>query len=169
MRYVIGDATLPRSDGPKMIVHVCNTAGGWGAGFVLSLSRRWRDPERVYRHNKSSGLELGTVQFVSVESDIVVANMIAQTGYGSTKLKHKTDEGYEEDHLPPIRYWALERCLEQVAHACLGGGFSVHMPRIGCSLAGGSWSKVSEIINRTLEKSGIDVTVYDLPGSTFNP
>jgi O-acetyl-ADP-ribose deacetylase (regulator of RNase III) len=38
---------------------------------------------------------------------------------------------------------------------------SVHMPRIGCGLAGGEWSKVEPIIIETLCKNGVEVTVYD--------
>jgi hypothetical protein len=33
------------------------------------------------------------------------------------------------------------------------------MPRIGCGLAGGEWSKVEEIINRVMPD--VDVYVYD--------
>src|SRR5262245_22379163 len=49
LRIVRGDATAPRVDGPKIIAHVCNDVGGWGAGFVLAVSRRWPEPERAYR------------------------------------------------------------------------------------------------------------------------
>jgi len=40
-------------------------------------------------------------------------------------------------------------------------GASVHMPRIGCGLAGGDWNVVESIINRTLTLRDVDVTVYD--------
>jgi hypothetical protein len=46
-------------------------------------------------------------------------------------------------------------------------GASVHMPRIGCNLAGGSWGMVEPIIERTLGHA--KVFVYDFPGSSFNP
>jgi len=42
--YVMGDATAPKADGPKIIVHVCNDVGAWGRGFVVALSRRWPEP-----------------------------------------------------------------------------------------------------------------------------
>lgn len=161
IRYVKGDATRPEGAGPKMIVHVCNDVGGWGMGFVLAVSRRWKEPEASYRRQASSGLELGSIQLVQVETDVVVANMVAQAGYGKTHVRHKSDAGYQEDMLPPIRYWALEKCLEQVAAAA--GGFSIHLPRIGCGLAGGKWEKVEEILDRTLTSKGVEVTVYDLP------
>ncbi|HJK89231.1 MAG TPA: hypothetical protein RMH85_21120 [Polyangiaceae bacterium LLY-WYZ-15_(1-7)] len=47
--YVVGDATRPGGDGPKIIVHVCNDVGGWGRGFVTALSKRWAAPEEAYR------------------------------------------------------------------------------------------------------------------------
>lgn len=40
---------------------------------------------------------------------------------------------------------------------------SVHMPRIGCGEAGGDWEIVSELIDESLCKKGVTVTVYDLP------
>jgi hypothetical protein len=42
---------------------------------------------------------------------------------------------------------------------------TVHMPRIGSGEAGGSWDIVSELVEDALCNRGIQVTVYDLPGS----
>ena len=46
--YQIGDATRPIGDGPKIIAHVCNDAGGWGKGFVVAVSRRWPQSGQRY-------------------------------------------------------------------------------------------------------------------------
>lgn len=54
--YVRGDATAPRGEGVKLIVHCCNDPGGWGRGFVLALSRRWPEPEAAYRELVNRGL-----------------------------------------------------------------------------------------------------------------
>jgi hypothetical protein len=35
------------------------------------------------------------------------------------------------------------------------------MPRIGCGLAGGKWSKIEPLIDRTLIAHQIPTTVYD--------
>jgi O-acetyl-ADP-ribose deacetylase (regulator of RNase III) len=151
INYVTGDATDPIGDGPKLIAHVCNNSGGWGRGFVVAISKRWREPELAYRDLASCGaLVLGEIQVVSVAADIGVANMVAQDGYG-------------DDGKPPIRYPALTRCLSILADRALNCGASVHMPRIGCGLAGGRWETVEWIIERELCRHGIDVTVYDLP------
>jgi len=35
------------------------------------------------------------------------------------------------------------------------------MPRIGCGLAGGAWTRVEPLIAETLLAADLDVTVYD--------
>lgn len=160
IKYTNGDATRPDGIDPKIIAHVCNDRGGWGAGFVLAISRRWRAPEKAYRDwfaSKSNRVfGLGETQLVQVEPGTWVANMVAQDGYG-------TDESI------PLRYGALRKCLAKLADEAERNKASVHMPRIGCALAGGSWSEVSKLIESELIARGISVTIYDFPGSTFNP
>jgi O-acetyl-ADP-ribose deacetylase (regulator of RNase III) len=146
INYVTGDATKPVGNGNKIIVHICNDIGGWGAGFVLAISRRWKQPERCYR--SLNGYKLGTIELVKVEEDTWVANMIAQH-----------DVRYK-GNLPPIRYPALENCLMAVAVEAKKLDASIHMPRIGCGLAGGTWAQVEQVISMTL--ADLPVTVYDL-------
>ncbi|EDY61824.2 appr-1-p processing domain-containing protein, partial [Streptomyces pristinaespiralis ATCC 25486] len=127
--YVRGDATAPQGKGVKLIVHVCNDLGGWGKGFVLALSRRWPGPEAAYRrwHRERAGNDfgLGAAQFVQVEPYVWVGNMVGQRGMrtGSQGV--------------PVRYEAIDKALARVADKALALGASVHMPRIGCGLAGG--------------------------------
>src|SRR5262245_49475582 len=82
IHYRVGDATRPEGSGARVIAHVCNDVGAWGAGFVLAVSRRWKAPEEAYRRafKEGGGLALGAVQFVPVEPDLTVANMVAQKG-----------------------------------------------------------------------------------------
>lgn len=151
--YKTGDATAPQGEGKKIICHVCNDVGGWGAGFVLAISKKWPQPEQAYRKwyraVKPEPLPQGDVQFVPVTDDIMVANMIGQKGL------------YPEKGVPPLRYESVERALTQVAEMAKKTGASVHMPRIGCGLAGGKWEKVESIIQKTLIENGIEVVVYD--------
>lgn len=154
IHYVTGDATQPIGDGPKIICHVCNDIGAWGAGFVLALSKRWRAPEVEYRlahyHQSTDGrAALGCIQLVPVENVIWVANMIAQRGT-STK-----------NGQIPLRYDALSKCLREVAVYARLCGATLHMPRIGCGLAGGKWAEVEKVIEKEL--ADYEVYVYDLP------
>jgi hypothetical protein len=79
IHYLIGDGTQPVGTGNKIIAHVCNDVGKWGKGFVLAVSKRWRQPETEFRESKIC-LALGMVQLVRVEKSIWVANMVAQHG-----------------------------------------------------------------------------------------
>lgn len=153
--FTKGDATRPKVDGPKIIVHVCSDVGGWGKGFVMALSKRWKTPEKRYRSwfrgelPDAPTFELGRVQFVNVESDLWVANVIGQKG-------QRPKAG-----VPPIRYEAIRSGLAGVRKYAKKKGASVHMPRIGCGLAGGKWEEIEPIIQEELDEYGISVTVYD--------
>jgi O-acetyl-ADP-ribose deacetylase (regulator of RNase III) len=151
-----GDATRPVGGGARIIAHICNDEGRWGRGFVVAVSRRWEAPERHYRswHRGHNGqrLPLGEVQLVEVDSRLWVANMIAQRGIAP------------EAGRPPIRYDVLALCLRQLANHAIERAASVHMPRIGCGLAGGHWARIEPIVCEQLCARGVSVTVYDLPG-----
>ena len=92
--------------------------------------------------------KLGNVQFVEIEdSNVVVANMIAQRGIYGNK---------------PLREDALKECLVKVAEYAINNQYSIHIPRIGCGLAGGKWRNIEPIIKDTLCDKDISVFVYDL-------
>jgi len=176
IHYITGDATNPLTtpeNDHRLILHVCNDVGAWGAGFVIALSKRWETPEFVYRNGSGSGsgngsdqndhnYVLGTVQFVPVDpnANIVVVNMIAQHGIGR-KVKAHMKHGKAMPRRY-INYESLRTCLKSVNAYC-GHTYknsSIHMPRIGCGLGGGSWPEVELIINECLPD--IDIYVYDL-------
>lgn len=155
--YYPGDATQPCGQGPVIIAHVCNDAGGWGRGFVKALSARWAQPEKAYRdwwknrHPKGERLPLGAVQMVMVDpiQPMWVANMIGQHGWS-----------FDPDGNPPIRYAAIGVALRAVAQEAAVKGATIHMPRIGCGLAGGTWDRIEPIIEQMVDN--VDVFVYDL-------
>ena len=111
-------------------------------------------PEARYREwhaqGASGGFWLGAMQLVSVGPGLSVANMVAQHGL-------RPDHGR-----PPIRYDALRECLATLSAEAKALGASVHMPRIGCGLAGGSWSQVEALIEEALLAADVKVHVYDL-------
>jgi O-acetyl-ADP-ribose deacetylase (regulator of RNase III) len=151
--YLQGDATNPQAKGNKIIAHVCNDVGGWGKGFVLALSKRWPEPERSYRawyrERTGNDFALGYIQTVQVEPCIWVANMIAQRGMkaGSKGV--------------PIQYEAVQECLKKLTSIALELEASVHMPRIGCGLAGGKWEMIEPLIQNSLMIQSIPTYVYD--------
>jgi len=90
------------------------------------------------------------VQFVPVESDIVVANMFAQKfcGFKSNEI--------------PLDYKALEKCLDQVCIKAHATGARVVAPRFGSGLAGGDPKIILSLIDKCLIQKNIDVTIYEL-------
>lgn len=160
IKYVKGDATTPIGDGIKLLCHICNDIGGWGSGFVLALSAKWKDPEREYRNLPIIMRKLGYVQYVPVDNDLIVVNMIAQN---NTKPN--------EFGVPPVRYSAVNVCLKKVVNLAKSlennsTPVSIHMPIIGCGLGGGSW----EIMEATINDAVGDflVIVYDI-GNVLDP
>lgn len=174
IKYLVGDATkLEGRRGNVILAQGCNDEAKWGSGFVLAVSKKWPMAERAYRtwpkshpdkpiHREADGgcFSLGSVQFVAVESPIgkpgqesyqrpflFVANMITQRGI-------KAINGS-----PPVRYYAIAKALTIVAAQARLFNASVHMPKVGCGLAGGDWNVVEYIVEQVLE--GIDVFVYE--------
>ena len=156
INFVNGDATSPIGEGNKIIVHVCNDIGGWGKGFVVALSKKWKQPEAEYRkwHASQDGFELGKVQLVQVEEDLWIANLIGQ---------HKIMRGPNGE--PPIRYSAIKKGIVAVHRYARELNASVHMPRIGCGLAGGEWNQIQAILDHELGVFNIPTTVYDFDES----
>lgn len=153
IEYINGDATTPQAKGVKIIAHICNNIGGWGKGFVLAISKRWKEPEKEYRkwhrERAKNNFELGSIQLIQVDEYTFVANMLGQQGIkrGSNGV--------------PIRYEAVEGCLNKLALEAERLNASVHMPRIGCGLAGGKWNRIEPLIKEALLSKKIKTVVYD--------
>lgn len=153
IEYIKGDATSPQAKGTKIIAHICNNIGKWGKGFVMAVSKRWSEPEAEFRfwhrNRAKNDFGLGNIQLIKVDDYTYVANMIGQQGV------KRGSKGV------PIRYEAVERCLEQLAVEAKRLNASVHMPRIGCGLAGGNWNEIEPLIQQTLLVNKVHTIVYD--------
>jgi O-acetyl-ADP-ribose deacetylase (regulator of RNase III) len=153
IQYIKGDATVPQAKGNKIIGHICNNLGGWGKGFVLAISKRWQLPEQEYRkwhrNRAKNDFKLGNIQLIQAQNYIYIANMLGQQGMksGSNGV--------------PIRYESVRECLEKLVKEAKNLNASVHMPRIGCGLAGGKWERIEPLIKETLIKNNIPTTIYD--------
>ena len=153
IKYIVGDATDPVGDGVKIIIHCCNDIGKWGKGFVVALSRKWPETRKRYVkwYRSNRNFKLGNLQYVKVADDTHVCNMIGQKGIRAV------------GKVPPIRYGAIAKCLEKVRDAASRLNATVHCPRFGAGLAGGSWEKIEGLLISILAENDIQVIVYDLP------
>jgi hypothetical protein len=177
LTIIEGDATNPQTVYNKEIVvipHCCNNKGGWGKGFVLALSKKWPEPERVYRefiksnqyekdnhfHTMAEQDMLGKTVHAKIDNHLVVANMIGQDGIVS------------EDNPKPVKYWALANAMrEVVAYIELikmqtSNRVVIHAPKFGSDLAGGNWDFIMELIREIWIENGIDVVIYEYVPAT---
>lgn len=149
LHYLIGDALYPVKK-PAVIPHICNDVKAWGSGFVIAVSRKYKEPEKRYREWGESlpgDLPLGEIQTIQVEEDVWVCNMIAQHDIGMI------------NGVPPLRLEALKWCLESVNNAAIIRGATVHAPRIGAVRSGGKWGDIEEVIKSALT---VDTYIYTL-------
>lgn len=150
IHYLKGDATKPVGSGHKILVHSCNDRGKWGRGFVLAISRRWPQARRAYLEwfDSQENFILGAVQYVKVEPELWIANMIGQHGLISRRNPQ------------PAKLEAFKSGLALVAEEARTLKASIHMPRIGCHLGGLTWDLVEPVISKSL--ASLEVFVYDL-------
>jgi O-acetyl-ADP-ribose deacetylase (regulator of RNase III) len=155
IKYIKGDATEPIIIGDKysVICHCCNALGAWGKGFVVPLGQKYPIAREKYlKFIKMTKEEnrLGSVSFAKATDNIIVANIIGQF------------YTYPKDGKIPLDYEALEKGFRSVIEMFQTNDIplTVHMPKIGCGLAGGDWNRVEEIIKNTFINSNIEVYVY---------
>lgn len=156
LTYLQGDALRPRGTSKRIVTQIINdSAFTWGGGFSLGVRDKWpiaHDAFRNWATGDRRNLRLGNLHLATVDENLQVASLIAQRGYGPSPK-------------PRIRYVHLRNCLEKLGEIARNEGASVHIPRIGCGQAGGSWSIVAELVEDALCSRGVSVWVYDLPGA----
>jgi O-acetyl-ADP-ribose deacetylase (regulator of RNase III) len=128
----------------------------WGGkGFSMALLRRWpklQEDFRAWADAAPSCLSLGQMHITQTEPTTQVASLVAQRGYGPSTS-------------PRLRYGALKQALERLVEVAVEAQAAVHMPRIGCGQAGGSWDVVEELLTMTLARARVPISIYDPPGA----
>jgi hypothetical protein len=142
-----------------MIVQaVNNKAITWGKDFPVAVRTRWPDAQKEFTQwvfaNRPE-FKLGSIHVAKLDESLELASLVAQHGYGPSLF-------------PRIQYQALETCLSSVGARARETNASIHMPRIGAGEARGDWNIISELIDETLSRESIPVTVYDLPVTRSN-
>lgn len=122
------------------ILHGCNCQSKMGAGLAKAIAERWPNVKRQYEQHLSTFVErrkaLGGIQVVGVDKGISVINCFTQEYYGR-------DVGVRY-----VSYDAMDECMKRVADlaSTKPSSMDINIPKIGCSLAGGHWPVVLEII-----------------------
>lgn len=154
IRLVHGNILEPQNGGQKVICQLVNDkAIKWGGGIARKMASKFPHAEREFMDQVKSiprSDRLGCTIFSKASDDLTIASLIGQEGHGQSLF-------------PRIRYKALQSCLQAVADHAVSKGASIHMPKIGTGAAGGDWSTIEEILDDIMVRSGLVVTVYELP------
>jgi len=155
MTLLRGSALEPRGSGPRIIAQIVNDATPtWGAGFSRAVRTMYPDAQESFRAwilESRRNLSLGRIHVFQLAKDLFLASMVAQHGFGPSVK-------------PRVRYEALRKCLDELASVAKEKGASLHIPRIGTGYGGGNWTFITELIDQSLVREGVPVTVYTLPG-----
>ncbi len=153
LRYVRGDASQPRGDGPGIIAHIVNNrAQRWGGkGFARSLMKRFPGARDLYASWPTKERKLGALHIAAAGDNLWIASLVAQAGYGPAKGEQ-----------PRLRLPALRQALEALAQEATGLQADVHMPLIGTGQGGTAWPKVRDLILEEVCARQISATVYVL-------
>lgn len=137
----------------RYTVHGCNSRGVMGRGIALEVKTDFPEAFRAYRvafearRNGDDGLALGTTIWAACGERTII-NAITQRDYiGGPPGTIYVDYDAIAQVMRQIddrAYYSAN--FESVREATRGVVDRVAMPLIGAGLAGGSWSKISEII-----------------------
>lgn len=159
LQYVVGDLM---NDAPcfnrRLICHVVNDIGAYGAGVSGAISKvypkvedeykRWHKYEHYTLGTQIIPFKLGNIQIVPVKPSVYVINMIGQKGViGGNNPK-------------PVKYASIVRCMERVYYVCKKMNGEIHAPLFGCGLAAGKWEIIEEFINEIWHD--VPVIIYKL-------
>ena len=148
IKYLVGDLL---ESSYYLILHGCNAQGVMGSGVAKQIRKKFPQAfEEYYIAHEKEMLWLGDVMFTDC-GDKIIANGVTQQYYG------RGGECF-------VSYTAINNVMEETHKYALSNGIQyVAMPLIGAGLGGGSWNKISSIIEDTFT----DVTpiVYTLDGN----
>lgn len=164
LNFVTGDVTKSDVKGKKILPHVVNSSGMWGSGVVIPIGIKWPNVRQAYLDWYNTTIHnceyydcevpwlLGETQFVAGDNDFIIANMLAQKEPGFVQVI----DGFK---WPPLRYEALQECMQRVAQFAKEQNASIVAPWFGTLRAGGSKHVIKEMIEKIW--SDVNVTMYE--------
>jgi len=150
----------------QFIVHQCNCVSKAGKGLSQTVFTRFPYADVYAARARTRSDDKSKVGTVIVSGDgsgskRYVVNLLGQIYPGGPK--------YANDSAEKRVKW-FEQALTQLAGIVQEKGgdkaATVAFPyKIGCGLAGGSWPQYEQLIERFAERSGAQVSIYQLPGT----
>jgi O-acetyl-ADP-ribose deacetylase (regulator of RNase III) len=136
-----------------IICHGVNCSRGFASGFAAQVARLHPEVRQAYLDKYDrDGWRLGDYQVVELASPTPTLRMIANLG---TQQFYGREQGRVY-----VDYDGLRTAVNGLFDYAEDLGMGVAMPRIGCGLAGGDWSIVSDIIAESIRSRSIDVETW---------
>ena len=131
------------------IAHCINSYNKWGSGIALQLKSAYPNAHKMDCTTGICGDRRKLGKFlISEETDGILFSIHGQHNYGAGTVQ--------------VDYGALAEGLEGVRDYMVSNDVpSIGLPRIGAGLAGGDWTRIFEIIEKTFANTIIDVTVFE--------
>jgi len=151
MKIIKGDLIKLAKEGRfDVIVHGCNCFCTQGAGIAKQMKKEFNTDKFPLEKPKYKGSinKLGCIDYKEFEK-VTVVNAYTQYNYG---------KNHSDGDKNPLDYEAFTLCMRKINHRFKG--LHIGLPKIGCGLAGGSWNKVKEIINKELKYCNITIVKY---------
>lgn len=132
----------------EVICHQVNCKGVMGSGLALQIKNRYIKVYDIYRKTVAQSIStnlLGEILPVIADNNLIIINIFGQYGYGRDKIY--------------TNYNALYKGFKKTYCYCKENNIkTVAFPyNIGCSLGGGDWSKVYDML-LDIFKDDINIT-----------
>lgn len=149
MKYLKKDITTVEQG---IIVQGVNCMAVMGSGVAAAIRRKWPQVFEPYKkiclnYNKSGRALLGSVNFVEITPELIIANVFSQEFYGNDGVTYAS----------PI---AIILGLQNVFTYAEKANMPIYSVKIGCGLGGLSWEKDVEPIFTELETQYPLVPIY---------
>ena len=142
--YKKGD--LLKAEG--ILAHGVNCVGGFGSGVAGQIATQFPEAKKLYLYKHCmEGWKLGDIQIAYVSSTKIIVNAATQNKYFPRDVVNAD-------------YPAIRTVLEKLYALSSTLNLPVHIPKIGCGLAGGDWHIVEDIINDVFKDK--EITVWTL-------
>lgn len=137
-----------------IVAHGCNCRGVQGSGVAKALRDKYPQIFFKYKelcdlHEQSPAALLGTVDFVEINSNLIIANCFTQENYGKTGGPYATIEAVGHSV-----YHAMSKAEEL--------DLPFYAPKIGCGLGGLDCNEVKDLLEELSERFAIHAYVCDL-------
>jgi O-acetyl-ADP-ribose deacetylase (regulator of RNase III) len=134
-----------------IIGHGVNCQGVMGSGVARALRDKYPHVYDSYvmfcQAHPTKSERLGLVDFVSIDTDLIVANMITQEFYGRDGKVYACPKAITDTLI-----WVMNKAKHYKK--------DIYIPQLGCGLGGLSWSDTVEPIVEAIGELASPINIY---------